>query len=102
LPAANTPDAHPAHIEHHAVEVEKHALAELDVRAVVAVERRLHPDGVAALTEQRLQNPPALGLRGFRRGVQRLSSGSYSSPASIFSRSVKAVSLNGVFFQAPC
>jgi hypothetical protein len=25
------PDAHPAHIEHHAVEVEEHALAELYV-----------------------------------------------------------------------
>ena len=83
---------------HHAVEVEEHALAELDVRAVVAVERWLHPDGVAAPTEQRLQNPPALGLRGFRRGVQRL----YRSPASIFSRSVKAVSVNSVFFEAPC
>src|SRR3712207_8745990 len=37
------PDPHAADVEHDAVEVEEHPLAELDVRAVVAEERRLHP-----------------------------------------------------------
>src|SRR5688572_31838282 len=41
-------DAHEADVEDDAVEVEEHALAEIDVRAVVAEERRLHPDRVAA------------------------------------------------------
>src|SRR5690606_27654202 len=36
-------DAHRAYVEHDAVEVEEDPLAQLDVRAVVAVERRLHP-----------------------------------------------------------
>ena len=41
-------DAHRAHVEDDAVEVEEDALAEQDVRAVVAEEGRLHPDFTAA------------------------------------------------------
>src|SRR5690606_17392734 len=45
-----------AYIEHHAIEVEVDPLAEMDVAAVVAVERWLHPDSVAAAAKQFLQN----------------------------------------------
>jgi hypothetical protein len=43
-------------LQHDTVEVEEHALAELDVGAVVAKERRLHPDGVPAAAEQLTQD----------------------------------------------
>ena len=58
-----------ADVEHDAVEVEEDALAELDVRAVVAEERRLHPDAVAAAAEELLQDAPPLirvAPRGWR------------------------------------
>ena len=72
--------------------------------AVVAEERRLHPHAVAARAEQLAQDAPALvllRLRGVafsawqrsrarsRAATSSGSSGSYSSPASIFSRSDK-------------
>jgi hypothetical protein len=40
------------HVEDDAVEVEEHPFAQLDVRAVVAEERRLHPHRLAAPAEQ--------------------------------------------------
>jgi hypothetical protein len=49
-------DADLAHVQDHAVEVEEHALAELDIRAVVAEERRLHPHRATTLAEQRAEN----------------------------------------------
>src|SRR6188474_2707350 len=52
-------DAYRAHVEHHAVEVEEHPLAELDVGAVVAEERGLHPDRIPAGAEERAEDPPA-------------------------------------------
>src|SRR5690606_4724476 len=64
-------DADMAHVQHDAIEIEEHALAELDVRAVVAIERRLHPHGLAACTEELAQQVAPLLLGGFRRGVQR-------------------------------
>ncbi len=60
-------DADGTHVEDDAVEVEEDALAEKDVRAVVAEERRLHPDILAAGTEQRDQDPPPLILVAFAR-----------------------------------
>src|SRR3712207_6858131 len=66
------PDPHAADVEHDAVEVEEHPLAELDVRSVVAEERRLHPHRVAAAAEQRAQDGAArLGVAP-ARGVQAL------------------------------
>src|ERR671914_1481332 len=65
-------DTYRAHVEHDAVEVEEDPLPELDVRAVVAVERRLHPDGVAPGAEQLAQDAPSLLLLTFARGVERL------------------------------
>jgi hypothetical protein len=65
-------DTHLAHVEHDAVEVEEHSLAELDVGAVVAVEGRLHPDRLSALAEQLRAKGSAELLIGFPRGVQRL------------------------------
>jgi hypothetical protein len=82
------------------LKLKKHALAEQDVRAVVAEERRLQPDGIAAAGRT-----VASGSRGARPGPARGShsspgtdpglcsrartssgsSGSYSSPASILS-----------------
>ena len=65
-------DAHRAHIQHHAVEVEEDAFAQLDVGPVVAVERRLHPDGVASGAEEVLENPASLLYIFFSRSIQRL------------------------------
>ena len=65
-------DTHRAHVQDDAVEVEEDALPELDVRAVVAEERRLHPHGVAAAAEQLAQDSPPLLLLCLARGVQRL------------------------------
>ena len=59
-------DADLAHVEHDAVEVEEALAAEVDVRAVVAKERRLHPDIVAAGAEQLAQDAPPLGLSASR------------------------------------
>ena len=102
------PDA--AHVEHDAVEVEEHPLAELDVRAVVAEERRLHPHGVAALAEEAPAGCAAARPARLARGVECLaqiagarsraatrsgSSGSYISPASIFCRSLDMGELRG-------
>ena len=61
-----------ADVEHDAVEVEEDALAEQDVRAVVAKERRLHPDRIAAGAEQVAEDPPALVLLAFAGGVEVL------------------------------
>src|SRR5690606_37318974 len=54
------------------VEVEEDALAELDVRSVIAEEGRLHPDRLTAAPEQLAQDRAShLGL-AFPRGVQGL------------------------------
>jgi hypothetical protein len=45
-------DRDPTHVQHNAVEIEKHTLAQLDVPAVIAKERWLHPDRVAPLPEE--------------------------------------------------
>ena len=87
-----------AHVEHDAVEVEEHPFAELDVRAVVAEERRLHPDRVAAAGRTaragsgavRAASASRVAFRAWHRSRARRraatssgSSGSYSSrPAS--------------------
>ena len=63
-------DGDAADVEHDAVEVEEDALAEMDVRAVIAVERRLHPDRVAARAEEVRQDAAAqLGV-AFAGGVE--------------------------------
>src|SRR5215211_6919310 len=65
-------DGHGTDVEHHTVEVEEDALAKANVFAIVTVERRLHPDGVAAGAKQVAQNRAAVvGLILMRR-VQRL------------------------------
>jgi len=48
---------HFANIEHHAVEVEEDTFAEFDVRAVIAEEGWLHPNGVTTPAEKLRQNP---------------------------------------------
>jgi hypothetical protein len=74
-------DAHLADVQHDAVEVEEHPLAQLDVRAVVAEEGRLHPHRVPSRTEQFAQDSsPFLVLR-FARGVQRLTEISRMRPS---------------------
>ena len=60
-------DAYAADIEHHAVEIEEHTLAELDVGAIVAEEWRLHPHAVAAPAEELAQDSPALAWSGVPR-----------------------------------
>ncbi|HEU5186200.1 MAG TPA: hypothetical protein VFU01_16620 [Gemmatimonadaceae bacterium] len=74
-------DPHGTDVEHDAVEVEEHALAELDVRPVVAEERRLHPHGVAAAAEQLAQDRAARLDLAFARGVESLAevAGAFSS-----------------------
>src|SRR3546814_6402765 len=51
-------DRHFAHVEDHAVEVEEHAVAQANIEAVVAVERRPHVDArthrAEALAQQRV------------------------------------------------
>jgi hypothetical protein len=92
-------DRHPADVEHDAVEVEEDSLAQQDVGALVA-EERLHPDRAAPPAEQRGEDAAAglaVGLAGGVSGPAQApaqsrarassgSSGSYSSPTSIFSR----------------
>src|SRR5215203_1833985 len=63
------PDA--AHIEHDAVEIEVDALAQLDVRAVVAKKRGLHPDRVATGAEQCFNYATPVGLICLTCSVQR-------------------------------
>ena len=96
-------NSHLAHVEHDAVEVEEHPLPEQDVRAVVAEKRRLHPDCLTPGPEQVSQDTPPLvllGLAGRIEGLAEVASpltgwdefrveGSYSSPASILSRSLR-------------
>ncbi len=65
-------DADAAHVKDNAVEIEEHALAEEDVRPVIAEERRLHPDGVATVTEQFHQDAATLFGVFFVGGVQFL------------------------------
>lgn len=47
-PLSVFPDSYFTNIEHHTVEVEKHACAKMDVKAIVAIERWLHPYGIAS------------------------------------------------------
>ncbi len=63
---------HLAHIQHHAVEIEEHALAEIDIRAVIAEKRRLHPHALPALAEEFHQDTSSLLLVGFAGGVEIL------------------------------
>ena len=60
------------HVEDYAIEVEEDAAAKEDVRAVVAVERRLHPHLIASGPEQIDQDPAPLLLVGLACRVQRL------------------------------
>jgi hypothetical protein len=69
-----------AHVEDDAVEVEEDPLAKLDVGAVVAEERRLHPDRLPALAEEFDQDGAAGVLVPFTSSVQVLAQvpGSFS------------------------
>jgi hypothetical protein len=74
-------DGDAADVEHHAVEVEEHALAQLDVVAVVAEERRLHPDAASAAGEQLEQDAAAFILRRVGAGVEGLAQITGPTPA---------------------
>jgi hypothetical protein len=63
---------HETHVEHDAVEIEEHPLAEFDVNPVVAKKRRLHPHRVAALAEQVAQNATTLCFVHLARGIELL------------------------------
>ena len=63
-------DGDAADVEHDAVEVEVDALAEMDVRAVIAVERRLHPDCVAARAEEVREDAAAQVGVAFGGGIE--------------------------------
>src|SRR5262245_41377806 len=65
-------DLHQAHVEDHAVEVEEDPLAQQDVRAVVAEERRLHPDRLPALAEEGREDAAAGLLVPFTGRIQVL------------------------------
>src|SRR5688500_14351521 len=65
-------DAHRTDVEHDAVEIEEYPLAELDVRPVYAIERRLHPDRIAARAEQGAQDATTFGLLRLARGIELL------------------------------
>ena len=65
-------DRYLAYVEHDAVEVEKALLPKQDIRAVVTVEWRLHPDVVASRREQFPQNPPAVVVLSFARSIELL------------------------------
>ena len=54
------PDMYVAYIEHDAIEVEEYARTEMDVGAVVTVERRLHPYAVAASAKKIPENPSSI------------------------------------------
>jgi len=63
-----------------AVDVEEHALAELDVRSVITEERWLHPDRIATCVKELAQNASALVLLCFSRCVQSLAEVACSRP----------------------
>jgi hypothetical protein len=46
------PDSNATHIQYNAIEVEEHALTELDIETIVTEERRLDPGGITASPEQ--------------------------------------------------
>lgn len=58
-----------AHVQHNAIEVEEHPLAEFDIRPVIAEEGRLHPHGVANLAEQLAQNATTSDCVSLARGI---------------------------------
>ena len=62
-------DLHRAQVQHHTIEVEEDALAELDVRTVMAEERRLLPHCLSAGTKQLGENATPLLLLRFARGI---------------------------------
>jgi hypothetical protein len=64
-------DSHFAYIEHDAIEIEEYARTQVNIGTVVAVERRLHPDGVATSTEKILEDPSSLCSLRFRRAIER-------------------------------
>lgn len=64
------PDRDGADVEHDAIEVEEDALAEVNVLAVVAVEGRLHPDGVAAGAKKPAEDGAALVAIALASGIQ--------------------------------
>src|SRR5215475_6895102 len=59
-------------VEYDTIEVEEHPLAQLDVRTVIAEERRLHPYGVSARTEQFAKDLPPFLLLRISRGIEGL------------------------------
>src|SRR5690242_10184282 len=63
-------DSYAADVEHHTVEVEEDALAQLDVGAAVTEEGRLHPHRVAAGAEQLDEDAATLVLVRFTSGVE--------------------------------
>jgi hypothetical protein len=60
------------HVQHDAVEIEEDPLAELDVRTVITIERRLHPDGVATCREQVGEQAASLRVVRFPGGIEPL------------------------------
>src|SRR5690349_7876327 len=81
-------DADRTDVEHHAIEIEEHALAETDVVAVVAVERWLHSDGIAAAAEQLAQYLPSLLYFGLARRIEGLAQSRARERAATSSGSV--------------
>lgn len=65
-------DRNLADVEHDAVEIEEHTLAEMDVRTVVAEEWRLHPDAVATAAEELFKDATSLVLLRFARRIEVL------------------------------
>ena len=65
-------DSHMADIQNHAIEIEEHTLAQLDVDAVVAEERRLHPHGVSTCAKQLTEDATPFLLLRLSGRIQRL------------------------------
>src|SRR5690348_12349810 len=93
-------DADFAHVEDGAVEIEEHPGAEMDVRAVVAVEGRLHPHAVATGAEQFLEYAAPSALLRVLASVQRGAQRSRALARSREFRIARVVELAGEHFLA--
>lgn len=62
-------DVYRGNIEHHTIEIKENPFAEVDVYAVVAIKRWLHPDAIATAAKQLVQDLPAPLYFRFAGGV---------------------------------
>src|SRR5215813_7817359 len=63
-------DTHLTHVENNTIEVEEDAFAQLNIRSIITIKWRLHPNSRAAFPEQRGQYLTPFGLLRFPACVQ--------------------------------